>query len=35
MRGKHVYHEDGTGIFRITPADAGKTKLYAVRLRLG
>ena len=25
MRGKHVYHEDGTGIFRITPADAGKT----------
>ena len=26
MRGKHVYHEDGTGIFRITPADAGKTR---------
>ena len=25
VRGKHVYHEDGTGIFRITPAGAGKT----------
>ena len=27
VRGKHVYHEDGTGIFRITPAGAGKTSL--------
>ena len=28
MRGKrgYVYHEDGTG--RITPADAGKTRIF-------
>ena len=29
VRGKHVYHEDGTGIFRITPAGAGKTSATA------